>query len=150
VQWRRLFRVLLEPAKDPLRDSFGLSVDRVRALRIRLHEQLVELRARPARLVGPTFQNHIRDLQSEYDKLAQIEQRITGELEAHRAHRDLLDARQTAAQAQDRLQDLVVALDDAHARATALAETVWDSSETARCMEGSLVQKGFNSDVSST
>jgi len=39
----------------------------------------------------------------------------------------LLDARQTAAQAQDHLQDLMIALDDAHARATALAETVWDS-----------------------
>ena len=141
MQWRRLFRVLLEPAKDPLRDSFGLSVERVRALRIRLREQLVELRARTSNLNGLAFQNHIRDLQSEHDKLAQIEQRITGELEAHRAHRDLLDARQTAAQAQDRLQDLLVALDDAHARATALAETAWDTSEPARPMEGSLVQE---------
>ena len=51
---------------------------------------------------------------------------MNGELDTHRARRDLLDARQTAAQAQDHLQDLMIALDDAHARATALAETIWD------------------------
>ena len=55
---------------------------------------------------------------------SQLERRVSGELDTHRARRDLLDARQTAAQAQDRLQDLLVALDDAHARATALAEIV--------------------------
>ena len=56
----------------------------------------------------------------------QVEQRVNGDLDAHAARRDLLDARQTAAQAQERLQELMIALDDAHARAAALAETIWD------------------------
>jgi len=51
---------------------------------------------------------------------------VSGDLDAHAARRDLLDARQTAAQAQERLQELMIALDDAHARAAALAETIWD------------------------
>jgi hypothetical protein len=126
MEWRRLFRVLLEPAKDPLRDSFGISIERVKALRVRLNEQLVELQSRPGCLKDPAFEMQIRDLQGEHDRLVQVEQRVSGDLYTHRARRDLLDARQTAAQAQDRLQDLMIALDDAHARATALAETVWD------------------------
>jgi len=126
VQWQRLFRVLLEPAKDPLRDSFGISIERVRELRVRLNEQLAELRSRAGSLRDPTFEEQIRELQAEHDRLVQVERRVNGELDTHRARRDLLDARQTAAQAQDRLQDLMIALDDAHARATALAETVWD------------------------
>jgi hypothetical protein len=55
-------------------------------------------------------------------------QRVNGDLGTHRARRDLLDARQIAAQARARLQDLPVALDGAHARAAARAETVWDCS----------------------
>ena len=128
MQWPRLFRVLLEPAKDPLRDSFGISIDRVRELRVRLNEQLAELRSRAGSLRDPTFEEQIRELQAEHDRLVQVERRVNGELDTHRARRDLLDARQTAAQAQDRLQDLMIALDDAHARATALAETVWETS----------------------
>jgi predicted nucleic acid-binding Zn-ribbon protein len=128
VQWQRLFRVLLEPAKDPLRDSFGISIERVRELRVRLNEQLAELRSRAGSLRDPTFEEQIRELQAEHDRLVQVERRVNGELDTHRARRDLLDARQTAAQAQDRLQDLLAALDDAHARATALAETVWEIS----------------------
>jgi chromosome segregation ATPase len=127
VQWQRLFRVLLEPAKDPLRDSFGISIERVRELRVRLNEQLAELRSRVGALKDPAFEEQIRDLQTEHDRLVQVERRVNGELDTHRARRDLLDARQTAAQAQDRLQDLMIALDDAHARATAVAETVWGS-----------------------
>src|SRR4051794_32013703 len=126
MEWRRIWRVLLEPAKDPLRDSFGLSVERVRELRIRLNQQLVELRKRADGLNDSTFDQQIRELQAEHDRLVQVERRVNGELETHRTHRDLLEARQTAAQAQDRLQDLMIALDDAHARATALAETIWD------------------------
>ena len=72
----------------------------------------------------PAFAIQIGELQAEHDRLVQLERRVSGELDTHRARRDLLDARQTAALAQDRLQDLLVALDDAHARATALAETV--------------------------
>lgn len=128
MQWWRLFRILLEPAKDPLRDSFGISIERVRELRVRLNHQLVELRSRAHRLDDPAFEKHLQELQTEHDRLVQVERRVSGELDTHRARRDLLDARQTAAQAQDRLQDLLVALDDAHARATALAETVWDRS----------------------
>ena len=127
MQWRRFLRVILEPAKDPLRDSFGLSIERVVALRVRLHEQLVALRSRAARLEDPAFEVQIRELQSEHDKLVEIERRVRGEIDNQRARRDLLDARQTAAHAQDRLQDLVIALDDAHAHATALAETLFDN-----------------------
>ena len=121
-----MLRVLLEPAKDPLRDSFGVSIERVRTLRIRLNEQIAELRSRAGDLKDPVFEEHIRELQGEHDRLVQVEHKVNGELDTHRARRDLLDARQTAAQAQDRLQDLMIALDDAHARATALAETIWD------------------------
>jgi len=121
-----LFRVLLEPAKDPLRDSFGISIERVRALRIRLNEQLAELRSRAGSLRDIAFDEQMRELQAEHDRLLQVERRVSGELDTHRARRDLLDARQTAAQAQDHLQDLMIALDDAHARAAALAETIWD------------------------
>jgi len=102
----------------------------VRELRVRLNEQLAALRSRAGALRDPTFEEQIRELQSEHDRLVQVERRVNGELDTHRARRDLLDARQTAAQAQDRLQDLVAALDDAHARATALAETVWETSES--------------------
>ena len=126
MNWGRIFRVLLEPAKDPLRDSFGISVERVRVLRIQLNQQLVELRARSGNLHDPAFDQQIRELQAEHDRLVQVERRVSGELDTHRARRDLLDAQQTAAQAQNRLQDLMIALDDAHARATALAETIWD------------------------
>lgn len=128
MQWRRLLRALLEPAKDPLRDSFGVSIERVRELRVRLNKQLTELRSRADSLGDPGFESQIRELQAEHDRLVQVEQRVNGDLDTHRARRDLLDARQTAVLAQERLQDLLVALDDAHARATALAETVWDRS----------------------
>ena len=124
MRWRRFLQVLLEPAKDPLRDSFGISIERVRALRIRLNEQLAGLRSRAGSLEDPEFASQIGELQAEHDRLVELERRVSGELDTHRARRDLLDARQTAALAQDRLQDLLVALDDAHARATALAETV--------------------------
>ena len=124
MRWRRFLQVLLEPAKDPLRDSFGISIERVRALRIRLNEQLAGLRSRAGSLEDPGFTIQIGELQAKHDRLVELERRVSGELDTHRARRDLLDARQTAALAQDRLQDLLVALDDAHARATALAETV--------------------------
>jgi len=127
MEWRRIWRVLLEPARDPLRDSFGISIERVRQLRIRLSQQLVELGTRAGNLNDSTFDEQIQELQAEHDRLVQVERRVNGELDTHRARRALLDARQTAAQAQDHLQDLMIALDDAHARATALAETVWDS-----------------------
>jgi hypothetical protein len=123
---RRLLRVLLEPAKDPLRDNFGISIQRVHELRVRLSGQLAELRSRAGTWKDPAFEEQIRQLQSEHDRLVQVEQRVSGDLDAHAARRDLLDARQTAAQAQERLQELMIALDDAHARAAALAETIWD------------------------
>jgi len=129
MEWRRMLRVLLEPAKDPLRDSFGISVERVRSLRIRLSEQLEELRSRGDSLRDPVFEQQIHVLQAEHDGLLQVERRVNGELDAHHARRNLLDARQTAAEAQERLQDLVAALDDAHARAKALAEAVWETAE---------------------
>ncbi len=128
MEWRRVFRVLLEPAKDPLRDSFGISVERVRELRVRLSEQLAELRSRGRALNDPGFEEEITQLQAEHDRLLQVERKVNGELDAHHARRNLLDARETAAQAQERLQDLLIALDDAQARATALAETVWETS----------------------
>jgi hypothetical protein len=126
VDWRRVFRIFLEPAKDPLRDSFGISIERVRALRIRLSSQLAELRSRAAALKDPAFEEQLTELQAEHDKLEQVEQIVSGELDAHHARRNLLDARETAAEAQERLQDLLAALDDAEARAAALAEAVRD------------------------
>ena len=125
MEWRRVLRVFLEPAKDPLRDSFGISIERVRALRVRLNGQLSELRSRAGSLGDPIFEEQIRELEAEHERLVLIERKVNGELDAHHARRNLLDARQTAAQAQERLDDLLIALDDAHARATALAETVW-------------------------
>jgi len=125
MEWRRVLRVFLEPAKDPLRDSFGISIERVRALRVRLNGQLAELRSRAGSLRDPVFEEQIRELEAEHERLVLIERKVNGELDAHHARRNLLDARQTAAQAQERLDDLLIALDDAHARATALAETVW-------------------------
>jgi len=125
MDWRRVFRVLLEPAKDPLRDSFGISVERVRALRIRLSEQLTELSSRAGARNDAAFEEQIRQLKAEHDLLLQVERRVNGELDAHHARQDLLKARQTAASAQQHLQELMIALDDAHARAAALAETVY-------------------------
>lgn len=125
MDWQRVFRVLLEPAKDPLRDSFGVSVERVKELRIRLGEQLVELRSRSGALHDPGFEDQIRQLQTEHDRLLQIERQVNGELDAHHARQHLLNARQTAAQAQQHLEDLMTALDHAHARAAALSEAVY-------------------------
>jgi hypothetical protein len=125
MDWRRLFRVFLEPAKDPLRDSFGVSIERVRALRIRLSEQLAELSSRAGSRNDPGFGEQIRQLKAEHDLLLQVEHRVNGELDAHCARQDLLKARQTAANAQHHLQELMIALDDAHARAAALAETAY-------------------------
>lgn len=126
MDWRRVFRMLLEPAKDPSRDSFGISIERVRGLRIRLNSQLAELRSRAAALRDPAFEAQIRELEAQHDNLEQVEQRVNGELDSNYARRNLLDARETAAEAQKRLQDLLAALDDAQARAAALAEAVWD------------------------
>jgi hypothetical protein len=126
VDWRRVVRILLEPAKDPLRDSFGISIEYVRILRTRLSSQLAELRSRAAALKDPVFEEQIRELQAQHDKLEQFEQKVNGELDANHARRNLLDARETAAEAQERLRDLLAALDDAQARAAALAEAVWD------------------------
>src|SRR5690242_5808809 len=122
MKLRDLIRVLLKPAEDPLRDNFGLSIVRVRELRLRLDGQLRELRSRTGRLEDPAFQAQIGELQKEHDRLIRVEQRVTGELDSTQARKDLLNARQTAAQAQEHLQDLVIALDDAHARAAAMAE----------------------------
>jgi len=65
MEWRRIWRVLLEPAKDPLRDSFGLSVERVRELRIRLSQQLIELRTRAGKLNDSAFDDQIHELQAQ-------------------------------------------------------------------------------------
>lgn len=123
MDWRRVVRVLLEPAKDPLLDSFGVSTGRVKALRLRLSEQLGDLRSRTGRLQDPSFRACMTDLEAEHARLLEVEQRVGNELDTHRARRDLLNAGLTAAEAQDRLLDLVAALDDANARATALVET---------------------------
>jgi phage shock protein A len=121
---RRLISILLEPARDPLRDSFGLSLERVAALRERLHTQIVELRARAGSLRDAAFESQIRQLEAEHEKLIAVEKRAGAELDSHRARQDLLSARLTAAQAQDHIRELIGALDDAHARAAALAEAV--------------------------
>src|SRR5947207_15981995 len=121
---RRFLRIWLEPARDPLRDSFGLSLERVAALRARLKRQIGELRVRAGSLRDDTFADQIRQLEVEHEKLVQVERRAGTELDGHRALQNLISARQTAAQAQDHIRDLIGALDDAHARAAALAESV--------------------------
>lgn len=121
---RRVLRLLLEPARDPLRDSFGLSLERVALLRQRLHLQIADLRGRGDAIVDGPFQEQIGRLESAHDKLVEIERRAATELDAHRAQQTLLTARQTAAQAHHHIEDLIAALDDAHARAAALAESV--------------------------
>ena len=128
---RRLLRRLLEPASDPLSDSLGLSLARVAALRASLERQLAELRARSAGFSDPSLEAQLHQLETEHLQLVEVERRVTGEMDVHRARRELLGARQTAAQAQDRLQDLMIALDDAHARAAALAETICDPASNA-------------------
>jgi hypothetical protein len=132
---RRVLRLLLEPARDPLRDSFGVSLERVAALRARLHQQIAHLHARAAALGDTGLDEQVRQLEAKHEKLLRVEQRVTGELDCHRARRDLLTARQTAAQAQERLSDLLGALDDAHAHAAALAESVLESPLEAADME---------------
>jgi uncharacterized protein YukE len=64
------------------------------------------------------------EIQAAGDELRKAEQDLTTGFAQRHPQVGLLLS--TAAQAQDRLQDLMAALDDAHARATALAETVWD------------------------
>lgn len=121
---RRLIRTLLEPARDPLRDSFGISLERVAALRQRLHAQIAELRARSGGLCDARFEEQIAELEAEHRKLIEVEKRASAELDSHRTRQDLLSARLTAAQAQEQIRELIGALDDAHARAMALAESV--------------------------
>ena len=123
---QRLFRRLLEPARDPLSDSLGLSLGRVAALRITLERQIVELRTHTGRFTDPAMEAQMHQLEAEHLQLVQVERRVTGELNVHRARRELLSARQTAALAQDRLNELIGALDEAHAHAAALAESVID------------------------
>jgi phage shock protein A len=123
---RRVLRRLLEPARDPLSDSLGLSLGRVAALRTTLERQILELRAHTGRLTDPAMEAQISQLEAEHRQLVAVERRVTGELDVHRARRELLSARQTAAQAQDGLNELIGALDEAHAHAAALAESVID------------------------
>jgi phage shock protein A len=121
---RRVLRLLLEPARDPLCDSFGLSLERVALLRQRLQRQIADLRGRGGAIRDAAFDDQIRRLETAHDKLMEIERRAATELDAHRAQQTLLTARQTAAQAHHHIEELITALDDAHARAAALAESV--------------------------
>lgn len=130
---RRLLRALLEPAKDPLQDSLAVSLGRVASLRARLDRQISDLRARTAHLQDPSLHDQLQLLEAEHARLQQLEQRLTADLDAVRARRDLLDARQTAAQAHLRLAELLQALDAAHARAAALWDLSATISEDALC-----------------
>ena len=128
---RRLLRRLLEPARDPLSDSLDVSLGRVAALRASLERQITGLRARSSCFSDPALEVQLHQLETEHLQLVEVERRVSGEMDVHRARRELLGARQTAAQAQDRLQDLMIALDDAHSRAAALAETILDPASNA-------------------
>jgi hypothetical protein len=97
---QRVLRRLLEPARDPLSDSLGLSLGRVAALRTTLERQIGELRAHAGRFTDPAIDAQISQLEAEHLQLVKVERRVTGELDVHRARRELLSARQTAAQAQ--------------------------------------------------
>jgi hypothetical protein len=85
----------------------------------------VELRSHSGASNDPGFKDQIRQLQTEHDRLLQAERKVNGELDAYHARQDLLNARQTAAAAERHLEDLMIRLDDAHARAAALAEAVY-------------------------
>jgi len=121
---QHFLRRMLEPARDPLSDSLSLSLGRVTELRAALQKQILGLRSRVGRSLDPAFEAQLQRLETEYSQLAAVEHRVTGELDAQKARCELLNARQTAAQAQDRLDDLIGALDEAHAHAAALAESV--------------------------
>ena len=123
---QRIFRRLLEPARDPLSDSLGLSLGRLAGLRSTLERQIAALRRHAGRLVDPAIEAQIFQLEAEYRKLVEVERRVTSEMDVHRTQRDILSARQTAAQAQERMSELIGALDEAHAHAAALAESVID------------------------
>jgi phage shock protein A len=123
---QRILRRLLEPARDPLSDSLGLSLGRLAGLRTTLERQIVALRRHAGQLVDSAIEAQIFQLESEYRKLLEVERRVTSELDVHRTQRDILSARQTAAQAQERMSELICALDEAHAHAAALAESVID------------------------
>ena len=84
------------------------------------------LRLHAGRLVDPAIEAQIFQLEAEYRKLVEVERRVTSEMDVHRTQRDILFARQTAAQAQERMSELIGALDEAHAHAAALAESVID------------------------
>jgi len=122
---RRILRLLLEPAKDPLHDSLAAALERVSALHTRLDQELAGLRARTASLQDPTLRDQVEGLEAEQGRLREIEQRLAGELNSYRARTDLVSARQTAFQAQLRLAELMTALDAAQARASALAPQDW-------------------------
>ena len=51
-----------------MRDSFGISLERVRALRIRLSEQLAELRTRGEAWNDPGFEEQIRQNMALFDR----------------------------------------------------------------------------------
>ena len=121
---RRMLRLLLEPARDPLSDSLGLSLGRLTVLRKTLDGQIGALRKRSGFTTDLAIEAQIQALESEYQRLVAVERRVTGELDVHRTQRDLLSARQTAAEARERMNELIGALDDAHAHAAALAESV--------------------------
>lgn len=131
--WRRIVRLLLEPAKDPLQDSLAVSLGRVATLRGRLDQQISDLRARTSQLHDPALQEQLQLLQAEHARLQQLQQRLTADLDAVRARRDLLSARQTAAETHLRLAELLEALDAAHARAAALWDLSATISEEALC-----------------
>ena len=130
---RRVFRALLEPARDPLQDSLAVSLERVAGLRGRLEAQIAGLRPRAHRLDDHGLREQLRKLEAEQARLLQVEQRLAADCDAWRARHELLTARQTAAEAHLRLAELLEALDAAHARAAALAELSATISEEALC-----------------
>jgi hypothetical protein len=127
----RLLRLLLEPAKDPLHDSLAASLKRVSMLRAQLGRQVGELRGRAARLHDAALNEQLQRLEAEEARVGELEGRLTAEVAQYRARRDLVSARQTAAEANLRLAELVEALDAAQARALALADLSATISEEA-------------------
>jgi hypothetical protein len=119
---RRLLRVLLEPARDPLHDSLAASLGRVAELRARLDRQIRALHTRTCGLRDAALEAEIHRLEAEQARLLDAERRLVAECETWRARRDLLSIQQTAATARSQLGELIEALDAAQARAAALAE----------------------------
>ena len=103
----RLLGLLLEPARDPLRDELGSALDDLAALRRRLQERAAQCGVPPAALAQPLAE------------IGQAEQRLAAALVSYRNGCQAASARHAGAALS---ADLRHTLDAALARAAAIEE----------------------------